>query len=85
MVKFHQSHKAAATVGAVTVDRQHANRFGIIESKPDGTIVRFHEKPESLVGIVPPRQKPLASMGIYVFTTRDLRRSEQASPGEASH
>lgn len=72
MVDFHRTNGGWATVGAVSCPRGQANRFGIIEAGPDGRILRFHEKPRSLDGIAPARIRPLASMGIYVFTTRAL-------------
>jgi glucose-1-phosphate adenylyltransferase len=72
MIDYHRSHGGWATVGAVSCLRGQASRFGIIEAGPDGRIRRFHEKPHSLDGIAPPRTRPLASMGIYVFTARAL-------------
>jgi len=72
MIDFHRSHGGWATVGAVSCLRGQANRFGIIEAGPNGRIRRFHEKPRSLDGIAPARSRPLASMGIYVFTARAL-------------
>jgi glucose-1-phosphate adenylyltransferase len=72
MIDFHQAHGGWATVGAVQCLRGQANRFGIIETGAGGQILRFHEKPRSLDGIAPARARPLASMGIYVFTARAL-------------
>jgi glucose-1-phosphate adenylyltransferase len=72
MIIYHLKHGLAATVGSAVCKRQDAGKFGIIESEPDGLIKNFHEKPKSLNGITPPRVDPLASMGIYVFSTREL-------------
>ncbi len=72
MIDFHRSHGGWATVGAVQCLRGQANRFGIIETGAGGRILRFHEKPRSLDGISPSRARPLASMGIYVFTAHAL-------------
>jgi len=72
MIDFHRAHGGWATVGAVECWRYQARRFGIMEVAGDGWIRRFYEKPRSLGGIVPPRRRPLASMGIYVFTSGAL-------------
>ena len=72
LVRFHIRHGKIATVGAVPCDRDQAHRFGIINCEQDGTIQTFHEKPRSLDSIVPPNLHPLASMGIYVFSTEPL-------------
>jgi len=72
LVRFHVDHGKAATVCAAPCAREQAARFGIITGGPDGTIRSFHEKPESLEGLVPPQSSPLASMGIYAFSTAPL-------------
>ncbi len=72
MIRFHQLHGGQATVGAVECDPSEAYRFGIIKSRDDGKILSFHEKPRGIKRIVPPGKKPLASMGIYVFTKKYL-------------
>lgn len=74
MVRFHQSHQATATVGSVMCERDQAHRFGIIQTGQAARIESFHEKPKSLEGIVPRGKRPLASMGIYVFTAEKLMR-----------
>jgi glucose-1-phosphate adenylyltransferase len=85
MIDFHRSHGGWATVGAVECWRYQARRFGIMEVAGDGWIRRFYEKPRSLGGIVPPRRRPLASMGIYVFTSGALVDLLNSSPpGELS-
>jgi glucose-1-phosphate adenylyltransferase len=86
LVRFHLEHGRAATVGAVPCDREQAHRFGIIDGGQDGAIRRFHEKPQSLEGIVPPHVDPLASMGIYVFSTAPLlnylKKNQQAASND---
>jgi len=72
LIQFHVDHGKTATVCAVPCDREQAHRFGIINDEQDGTIRSFHEKPQSLEGIVLPHGYPLASMGIYVFSTVPL-------------
>lgn len=72
MIEFHLAHGGAATIGAVECERGQAHRFGIIKARGDGKINGFHEKPKSLDDIIPFNVGPIASMGIYVFTTRAL-------------
>lgn len=60
MVEYHEKNDAACTIAVRTVPLKEANRFGILNTNPDGSIYEFEEKP----------QKPKstnASMGIYVF------------------
>ncbi|MFO8057145.1 MAG: sugar phosphate nucleotidyltransferase [bacterium] len=82
LVDFHHSHGKCATVGAVRFDPSHALRFGIMEVGEEGLVKSFFEKPATLeeTGI----QEPLASMGIYVFTTRKLMRYLEINQGEDS-
>ncbi len=85
LIRFHIDHGRAATVCAVRCDREQAHRFGIINDEQDGTIQSFHEKPKSLDGIVPPRKNPLASMGIYVFSTVPLLEYLKKNQQKASN
>ncbi|MCK8817311.1 glucose-1-phosphate adenylyltransferase [Natroniella sulfidigena] len=65
LISFHQEQGADLTIAAQRVPEQDASRFGIL--KPDSTmkILDFKEKPQN-----PPSN--LASMGIYVFSTKAL-------------
>ena len=65
MVNYHILNDADCTIATINVPLEQASRFGIINANPDGSIYEFEEKP----------QKPkstLASMGIYVFSTKKL-------------
>ena len=44
-----------------------ASRFGIMNTNEDGSIYEFEEKPEH-------PKSTLASMGIYIFTYKELRK-----------
>ncbi len=83
LVEFHHSHGKCATVGAVRFEPSQAHRFGIMEVGEKGMVERFIEKPATLeeAGM----QEPLASMGIYVFTTRHLMRYMEKNQGEDSN
>lgn len=61
MIDFHKKVGADCTIAAINVPHLDAHRFGIINSRADGSIYEFQEKPEK-------PKSTLASMGIYVFS-----------------
>ena len=65
MLEFHKEKKAACTVATITVPIEEASRFGICNTREDGSIYEFEEKPKE------PKNNQ-ASMGIYVFSTNVL-------------
>ena len=67
MLSYHKEHKADATIAVLEVPLKEASRFGIMNTDGDGRIVEFEEKPAN------PKSN-LASMGIYIFTWKVLRR-----------
>jgi len=72
MLAYHMEHDADMTVGCVEVDLDLAKSFGVMESKPDGRIIGFEEKPQEPTAIPGKPGKALASMGIYVFNASFL-------------
>src|SRR5438309_974943 len=44
MIEFHQQKKAQVTVAAIPVEKRLASEFGVIETRSEDRIVRFHEK-----------------------------------------
>ena len=64
---FHNSRKADATIAVIPVPMKEASRFGIMNTDADGNIVEFEEKPAK------PKSN-LASMGIYIFSWKNLRK-----------
>ncbi len=65
MLEQHKKTGAACTVATITVPMNEASRFGICNTREDGSIYEFEEKPK-----VPKNNQ--ASMGIYIFTTKIL-------------
>lgn len=65
MLKAHIEAGADCTIAAINVPLQEASRFGILNTKENGEIYQFEEKPK-----VP--KSTLASMGIYIFTAKKL-------------
>lgn len=67
MLAYHKECKADATIAVIEVPMKEASRFGIMNTDETGRIVEFEEKPEH------PKSN-LASMGIYIFNWKLLRK-----------
>ena len=67
MLDYHKEMNADATIAVIEVPMKEASRFGIMNTDGDGRIVEFEEKPEH------PKSN-LASMGIYIFKWKLLRK-----------
>ena len=67
MINLHIKSGADATISVIEVDPKEANRFGIMAVDKNDLIIEFQEKPKK------PKSN-LASMGIYVFTWKTLRK-----------
>lgn len=80
MLAEHKANSADATIAVIEVPRKEASRFGIMNTDEDGRIIEFEEKPEH------PKSN-LASMGIYIFSWKLLRKmlvADMKDP-ESSH
>ena len=81
MLKSHRENNADATIAVIEVPMREASRFGIMNTDTEtGQIVEFEEKPEH------PKSN-LASMGIYIFNWKLLRKMLVADMNneESSH
>lgn len=67
MLSYHRQSDADATIAVLPVPMKEASRFGIMNTDEEGRIVEFEEKPEH------PKSN-LASMGIYIFDWKQLRK-----------
>ena len=68
MLAYHKENNADATIAVIEVPMKEASRFGIMNTDEEtGRIVEFEEKPEH------PKSN-LASMGIYIFNWKLLRK-----------
>ena len=72
MLQQHVNQGADLTVGCMEVPRAEAKSFGIMAVDADDRITQFVEKPEDPPAMPGKPDVSLASMGIYVFTTRFL-------------
>ncbi len=70
MVEYHRQNNADLTIGALRVDVESAKQFGVMQIDSDHRIVGFQEKPTQPRTIPGDSQHCLASMGIYIFSTR---------------
>ncbi|MDF2634856.1 MAG: Glucose-phosphate adenylyltransferase, partial [Pelosinus sp.] len=68
MLEHHKKQKAEATISVIEVPWHEASRFGIMNTDENGRITEFVEKPKDA-------KSNLASMGIYIFNWRLLRKS----------
>ncbi len=67
MLSYHNECNADATIAVIEVPKKEASRFGIMNTNEEGEIIEFEEKPEH------PKSN-LASMGIYIFNWKTLRK-----------
>lgn len=67
MLHTHKANNADATIAVIEVPKKEAGRFGIMNIDENERIIEFEEKPEN------PKSN-LASMGIYIFNWKVLRK-----------
>jgi len=68
MLNVHEKSGAACTISVIEVDWKEASRFGILEVDANDKITKFVEKPKE------PKSN-LASMGVYIFNYKELRKA----------
>ena len=80
MLDDHRKNYADVTIGVLEVPFHEASRFGIMNCDENDRIIEFEEKPAQ------PKSN-LASMGIYIFNYKDLRRylTEDGKMPDSSH
>ncbi len=65
MLRAHIEKGADCTIAAIEVSLKEASRFGILNTREDGSIYEFEEKPKQ-------PKSTLASMGVYIFTAEKM-------------
>ena len=80
LIDYHKVKKAEVTIGVIEVPMEEAPRFGIMNTDSESRITEFQEKPAQ------PKSN-LASMGIYVFNWKFLKRylEDDAKDTVSSH
>ena len=85
MLATHKHLGADVTVACMKVPLEDANQFGIMTTDHSQKIVNFEEKPVSVRACKNDPDHALASMGIYVFSTKLLIKVlEEDSKDESS-
>lgn len=72
MLATHKQSGADVTLACMKVPLTEADQFGIVTSNSEGKIVQFVEKPSSPKACIDDANHALASMGIYIFSTKFL-------------
>ena len=72
MLAQHVDQGADVTVGCIEVPREQATGFGVMAVDADDRIISFVEKPANPPPMPGHPDRSLASMGIYVFSTKFL-------------
>ncbi|MBC8478293.1 MAG: glucose-1-phosphate adenylyltransferase [Candidatus Delongbacteria bacterium] len=86
MLEFHIERKADLTVACLPLPRDEATRFGVISVDAKQHVTRFNEKPEQPDTIPGDETLSLCSMGVYIFSTRELvRRLIQDAKRSSNH
>ena len=80
MLNEHIASGADASIAVLEVPMKEASRFGILNTDGKGKVIEFEEKPKK------PKSN-LASMGIYIFTYKTLKKylKEDAKTSESDH
>ncbi|MEZ5846908.1 MAG: glucose-1-phosphate adenylyltransferase [Geminicoccaceae bacterium] len=87
MLQQHESTGADVTIGCLEVPRMEATGFGVMHVDENNRILSFLEKPADPPGMPDKPDMALASMGIYVFSTKFLfdRLKEDSEDADSSH
>ncbi|OYV28168.1 MAG: glucose-1-phosphate adenylyltransferase [Parcubacteria group bacterium 20-58-5] len=72
MLAQHVEQRADVTIGCIEVPRAEASGFGIMDVDASDRVTSFIEKPKEPPAMLGKPGVSLASMGIYVFSTRFL-------------
>ena len=86
MLSVHLAHEADLTIACIEVPCSEAHRFGVLSVDDRDRIVEFHEKPDDPTPAPGNPDRSLASMGIYIFSTKMLvRRVIEDAKHRTSH
>ena len=74
MVDYHVQQNAALTIACLEVPVPEATRLGVLQVDETERIIGFQEKPAQPRAVPGDPNTALASMGVYVFSTKELVR-----------
>lgn len=72
MIDQHVANNADLTIGCIPAPLSESRQFGVVQTDADGHVAGFIEKPASADPMPDDKKHFLASMGIYVFTAKEL-------------
>jgi glucose-1-phosphate adenylyltransferase len=87
MIAYHQANKADLTIGCIPVPLAESKHFGVIVTDEHERVSAFVEKPAATDPMPGDDKHFLASMGIYVFSTKIMYEqliADAANP-ESAH
>ncbi|AOZ72800.1 glucose-1-phosphate adenylyltransferase [Boudabousia tangfeifanii] len=86
MLRHHIDSGLPCTVAGIRQPLSLANQFGVIEAE-NGKIVNFLEKPDNAQGLPDAPDQVLASMGNYIFSTKELKEAleKDAADPDSKH
>ena len=87
MIEYHNDKNADITVAAVSMPKEMASEFGVIEIDDNNRIIGFHEKDPDAPTIPGNPDMILASMGNYIFSAKTLMKEllVDAQKDDSSH
>jgi len=87
MLACHVENKADMTVACINVQLSDASEFGVMGVDDASRVIDFTEKPKNPTPIPGSPGRALASMGIYIFSTKFLCRllERDAEQPDSSH
>jgi len=87
MLETHKHLSADVTIACMKVLLEEANQFGVMTTDHTQKITQFHEKPDSPVPCDDDPDHVMASMGVYVFSTKLLMKvlEEDSQNEDSSH
>jgi glucose-1-phosphate adenylyltransferase len=87
MLQAHIDCGRGATIAGIRVPRWQASAFGVIDADAAGRIARFLEKPADPPGLPDSPDESYASMGNYIFTTKEFveRLTADAADPQSQH
>jgi glucose-1-phosphate adenylyltransferase len=87
LIKHHRKHKAGMTVACKSVPRADSGNFNILTSNAHGQVTGFQDASKDPAPDPEDPNRSLASMGIYVFSLKNLVEAlkEDAKREDSTH
>lgn len=73
MLQYHVQKKVDLTISSMFIEKELANRFGVLEIDPEYRVKSFIEKPKNPPEIPDRPGQSFVNMGIYIFNAEVLK------------